>query len=546
MVFLFILFTFFQIAAYLKPIDANLAIKLISLVVLATLHGYGAAWLAVRMLFRPRYPVKVLGITIFPQGMIPRHRSRMAKAIGKAVGEELVSQETVLEELFEKEFLQNKIHSVVDSYTNELLTQNYPSLIDSLPDNLKHTVEDSVNTVQLKLGQYIESIIKSEETIESVSGFVERRVDEVLSETFSEAVTDETYQKVLTFLRNRIRSVVHEPALEEKLTKFISNRIDDLANTKTPLKELFTNEAIGILKEKTNEQIGPIVRQLTELATEERTKNQISSLIKKEVHTYYENLPFVKKIFVSRENLLKEVDDLVDDSLPKRIEETLQGDFFAQEAKTFVNKTIDSILLRPLPSLIGSVSDEKLENLKKQASQSLLKILRSEEMQKSINGYLDSYLEKIRPQKIESILHSAHPEAADLIKETLSKGIIKIIQNENTKEIINSVLSKQIDSLVHTPIGKLSNHISEKQIRKTADSLTNTIVEAAKQKLPQVIKDFDIGEVVRNKVDNYPAEKLESLVMSIAKEHLRTIELFGAFLGLVLGLGQAVYFYLAN
>lgn len=196
--------------------------------------------------------------------------------------------------------------------------------------------------------------------------------------------------------------------------------------------------------------------------------------------------------------------------------------------------------------MIGSVSDEKLENLKKQASQSLLKILRSEEMQKSINGYLDSYLEKIRPQKIESILHSAHPEAADLIKETLSKGIIKIIQNENTKEIINSVLSKQIDSLVHTPIGKLSNHISEKQIRKTADSLTNTIVEAAKQKLPQVIKDFDIGEVVRNKVDNYPAEKLESLVMSIAKEHLRTIELFGAFLGLVLGLGQAVYFYLAN
>ena len=54
------------------------------------------AWLAVRMLFRPRKPIKLLGLTVFPQGMIPRHRERLAAAIGKAVGDELVSQETPL------------------------------------------------------------------------------------------------------------------------------------------------------------------------------------------------------------------------------------------------------------------------------------------------------------------------------------------------------------------------------------------------------------------------------------------------------------------
>ena len=75
---------------------------MLSLILFATFHGYGAAWLAVRMLFRPRRSVKIFGLTIFPQGMIPRHKSRMAKAIGKAVGQELVSQETVLEELFER------------------------------------------------------------------------------------------------------------------------------------------------------------------------------------------------------------------------------------------------------------------------------------------------------------------------------------------------------------------------------------------------------------------------------------------------------------
>ena len=119
---------------------------------------------------------------------------------------------------------------------------------------------------------------------------------------------------------------------------------------------MFTDDAVSLLKEKATEQIEPIVHQLAELATEDRTKNQISSLIKKEVHNYYEQLPFIKKMFVSRDTLLKEVDDLVDDSLPKRIEETLQGDFFAEEAKNFVSKTIDKIIHRPLPELIGKVA----------------------------------------------------------------------------------------------------------------------------------------------------------------------------------------------
>ena len=87
--------------------NLELLIKLSPLVI-ATLHGYGAAWLAVRMLFRPRIPVKFLGITVFPQGMIPRHRARMAETIGNAVGNELVSQDTILKAFFEKEFLRKK------------------------------------------------------------------------------------------------------------------------------------------------------------------------------------------------------------------------------------------------------------------------------------------------------------------------------------------------------------------------------------------------------------------------------------------------------
>lgn len=529
---------------FLEPLVGDIRFQMVSLILVATLHGYGAAWLAVRMLFRPRYPVKFLGITVFPQGMIPRNRERLANAIGKAVGEELVSQETILEELFEKKFLSNKIQSVVDSYTEELLSKNYPSLIESLPENIRLTVLDAIKSLGDRIGTYVENVINSEETVEAVQGFVERRVEEVLAQTASEAFTDKTFVEVLNFAENRARTIVRETALEDKIKKFIAKRVDDLANTQTPLRDMFTDDAITLLKEKAFEQIQPIIQQLSELATEDRTKNQISALIKKEVHSYYENLPFIKKFFVSRDNLLTEIDDLVEESLPKRLEETLKGDFFAEEAENFISRTIDNTLERPLPELIGTIAPEQLENIKSQITKSILSIVQSDEMQNSISAYLTDYLEKIRPQKIGEILYSIHPEAAFKVKTKLANALVKILKNQDTSRMIHSVLSKQIQSLIHTPIGKLSNHIAEEKVKNAGESLTNAIIAAAKQKLPEAIKEFNIGGVVRDKINNYPSEKLESLVMSVAKEHLRTIELFGAFFGLVIGIGQAIQFYL--
>ncbi len=525
----------------------NLWVQVGLLVFVAAAHGYGAAWLAVRMLFRPRRPVKVLGLTVFPQGMVPRNRERLATAIGKAVGEELVSQDTILEELFEKDFLRRKIDDLVQSFAGELLSQNYPSLVEALPDNLREPVLEAIASLQLKIAEHIEDVLQREETFETVYAFVERRVDEVLSQRVSEVVTDENFHQILDFLETRIRSAINEPGFEDKIMDFISRRVDDFANTETPLNRMFTDDAILLLKEKAAGQIEPIVHQLAELATAERTRNQISAIIKHEVNDFYEELPFFKKIFVSRDNLLKEVDDLVNESLPKRIEETLKGDYFAVEAQQFINTAIDNALARPVPELIGKIEPEQLAGLKLQITNGVLSLLQGEEMMRSVSAYLTDTLEKLRPHSIDAILQTLHADSEDKLKKMLSNGLISILEREETSNIINSVLAKQIDGFLSAPIGKLSDHISEEKVRAAGDSLTETIVAAAREKLPEAIKEFDVGNVVREKIMNYPVEKLEDLIMSVAKEHLRTIEFFGFFFGLLIGIVQGfLHWYFAR
>jgi uncharacterized membrane protein YheB (UPF0754 family) len=520
-------------------------VQIALLVIFATLHGYAGAWLAVRMLFRPRKPVKILGLTVFPQGMIPKHRERLANAIGRAVGEELVSQETLIEELFGKDFLRMRVQKFVDSFADELLARDYPSLIEALPSNIRPAVLDTISSLQLKIGSHVTKVLQSEETVGAINGFVGRRVDEILSKRVSETVDEDTLNEVLNVLETRVRAVMREKIFEEKISDFVNRRIDDLVNTETHLGEMFTQDAVALLKARAAEQIDPLIHQLTELATAERTRNQISALIKHEVHDYYEALPFFKKIFVSREYLLKEVDDLVNETLPKRLEDTLRGDLFAEEAKTFLDNAINNAMSRRLSEFVGKIAPDQLERLKNQITKNVLTILQGNELQQSISAYLSDALYKIRPHSIGAILQTVHPLTEAKLKENLSRGLMKILAEQETSNIVNSVLANQIERLLAAPIGKLSDHISEAQIRDAGKALTETILSAARERLPDVIREFDIGGVVREKINNYPVEKLEGLVLSVAKEHLRTIELFGAFFGFVIGLVQALLSYWA-
>ena len=529
----------------LSPFFKNLWVQITLLVLFATFHGYAGAWLAVRMLFRPRNPFRVLGITLFPQGMIPRHRDRLANAIGKAVGEELVSQDTILEQLTGKDFLRNKIQAVVDSYTDELLSQEYPSLIEALPKNVREPVLDAISGLQMRVAEHIKEVLRSEQSQTAIRDYVTKRLDDVLSERASDIIDDTTFENIIGFLEERIRAAIKSKAFEDKVRDFVSRRMDDLVQAETPIGQMFTDEAVALLKEKANDQIAPVAHHLTQVAAEQRTRDQIATLIKKEIHEFYEGLSFFKKIFVSRENLLREVDDLVNESLPQRIEETLKGDFFAQEARSFISNGIDNALARPLPAVIGTVDPEQLNRLKAQVTRSVLSVMQGEEMMRGISGYLTDTLAKLRPHSIDAILKSIHPESEAKIKKTLVSGLVSVLNREESSRIINDMIAVQVDRLLAAPIGRLGDQIPEDKIREASHALTDAIIAAVHAKLPDAIREFNVGGVVKEKINNYPVEKLEALVLSVAKEHLRTIEAFGALFGFMIGLVQAVMSYWA-
>ena len=496
------------------------------------------------MLFHPYRPVKLFAVTIWPQGMIPRHRERLAQSIGNAVGNELVSQQTVFDALFETSFFQSKVEDFVNAYTQDLLSKVYPSFIDALPSQARAQILDTISALQYRLAEYIAAMLKSEETADAIRAFVDRQIDELLARRVDDIVSEEVVNQITRFVTERFHRLVNEEGFEQKIRNFVSGRLDDLAHSNATVAEMFTPETVAFIKERIDSQVPPIVQHLADIATSQNTRKQIGALIKLEVDEYYEQLSLIKKIFISRERIHREVDELVNKTLPKRIEEYLRGPAFEQEAEAFLNSTIDNVLARPLNVLVGQIEAEKFDSIKQQITNRLLELAKSEELSVSVFTYVSEALAGFRPQTLGAALERLDPDATQRAKQFLTKSLVGLLTRPDTAKTINLILSSQIERLLVAPIGRLGDHISEYSMKRASTALIKRITEAARERLPTAIAEFDVGGLVRKKVSDYPIEKLEALVLSVAKHHLKTIELFGAVIGFFIGVAQVIYFWL--
>lgn len=528
--------------ALIDPFTFKLLIA-VGIIVVATAHGYGAAWLAIWMLFHPYKSAKLFGITIWPQGMIPRHREKLAQSIGNAVGNELVSQQTVFDALFETSFFQRKVEDFVGSYTNELLARVYPSFLDALPSQARAPILDTISALQYRLAEYIAEMLKSEETSQAIEQFVDKQVDELLDRRVGDMVSDDSLNRALGFVEQGLQRMLATETFETKVREFVAGRLDDLSHSNATLADTFTPETIAFIKDRIDQQVPPIVHHLAEIATSPTTRKQIGTLIKLEVDEYYEQLSIFKKIFISRERIHREVDELVNKTLPKRIEEYLRGPAFAQEAEAFLNATIDKVMARPLNELIGQLDYIRFEDLKVQISNRLIEILRSEALSTSLSLHVSDAIDRLRPQTLGAVMQQIDDTSTTRAKGFLTQSLLGLLSREDTARTINAILSTQIERLLIAPIGRLGDHVSKNAMERASGALVERITTAARERLPVTIAEFDVGGLVRKKVSDYPLAKLEELVLSVAQHHLKTIELFGAIIGFFIGVGQAIYFW---
>lgn len=168
---------------------------LILIPLISAFIGWFTNWIAIKMLFHPKEPKKILGITF--HGIFPKRQQQFAEKLGKLVSDELISFKEIEEKIINPDNLSKMmplVENKIDLFLREKLSSVFPMISMFIGENtinqLKLVFMQELETMFPEIiGSYmknIESQLDLEKMVtDKVSGFSSDKMEIILNQIMS-------------------------------------------------------------------------------------------------------------------------------------------------------------------------------------------------------------------------------------------------------------------------------------------------------------------------------------------------------------------------
>jgi uncharacterized membrane protein YheB (UPF0754 family) len=170
--------------------------KLLYLIpVISAFIGWFTNWIAIKMLFHPKNPIKILGITFI--GIFPKRQAQFAEKLGKLVSAELLSFDDIESKITNTDNIDQlmpQIDAHIDHFLRVKLADQMPVISMFIGDK---TIQQMKSVFMTELKEIFPSIMKSymgnlkkdldleKIVIEKVKGFSSDKLEQILNDIMS-------------------------------------------------------------------------------------------------------------------------------------------------------------------------------------------------------------------------------------------------------------------------------------------------------------------------------------------------------------------------
>jgi len=170
--------------------------KLLYLIpIISAFIGWFTNWIAIKMLFHPKKPVKILGITFI--GIFPKRQVQFAEKLGKLVSDELLSFQDIESKITNPtniDQLMPQIDAHIDHFLRVKLADQMPVISMFIGDK---TIQQMKSVFMAELKELFPGIMKSymgnlqrdldleKIVVEKVKGFSSDKLEQILNDIMS-------------------------------------------------------------------------------------------------------------------------------------------------------------------------------------------------------------------------------------------------------------------------------------------------------------------------------------------------------------------------
>jgi uncharacterized membrane protein YheB (UPF0754 family) len=486
---------------------------------------------AVWMLFHPYEPPRVMGrrLTLF-QGAIPKNQARLAAAVGRTVGNRLLTEEDLTRTFADQEF-RGAFDDRLSHFLSAVLERERGSIREMLPPDvmaeLQEILEDAVDLGMERLDEFTASPAFENFLVERARSLLEAVSDEPVATLLTPAREAALAQTVEGWLEGAVGSDGFEGTVED----YVERATENLLEPDKTFEQVLPLGLVGSMEKAISSYLPLALKRLGGLLEDREARDRFEGVLHDLFHRFLRDLNFYQRV-VARLIVTEETVDRVLDTIEQEGAERLSAMLREQEMQDAmargVNDAIVDFLRRPVTSVLGSADDPSVQEAQDTVVGWAVGVARDPATRTFLVEKLETALDKAGERTWGEVLEKVPPE-------TLSRWLATAARSDAARTLLRRWADRTADTLLDRPIGKPSKWLPPEAPKRIEEAIGDPLWGWLQTQVPDVVHRINVAGRVEEKVLNFPTAKMEEIVKRVTDREMKLIVRLGYVLGAVVG-----------
>jgi uncharacterized membrane protein YheB (UPF0754 family) len=464
------------------------------------------------------------------QGAIPKNKARLAKSLGRTVGEKLLTPGDILAEI-ERSGFRSTFDEKLAEMVRGVLDQERGSVQSLLPAAVYSEVERALGELAPIVGRQYDTYVETNEFEKKVEGFVARARTELSDRQIGALLTPHRREEIRSRAAAWAEELARSPQLEAGVREYITRHAAELLAADQPMLERIPAPIMATLERAIANYLPLAVEKLGQFLAQPASRERIRSALHGLFSRFVDDLRFHERVLarlVVTERTFEKMIDSIETEGVDQIAGLLEDPLVRDEIARTINGAVVEYLRKPVKELVGS-DEQRTEAVIGTAAEYVVRVLRAERTRGFLVEKLDEVMARAEHRTWGQLM-------SGLDDRTIALWLLEGARSSQAREWIQQGTRSLVAVALTKPIGRpgrwLPEDASDRMVQVAAPALWSWI----QTQLPALVQRFDIQAMVERKVLAFSTDRVEDIIRGVIQRELKTIVLFGWILGAFVGL----------
>jgi uncharacterized membrane protein YheB (UPF0754 family) len=483
---------------------------------------------AIWMLFHPYEPWGLRSLKL--HGAIPKNKARLAKTIGRTVGQRLLSSDDLANQL-SAPGVKAAFHGAVASFVTSLLQDERESLRDELPPAFLTEIEAAIDRISAVVADRVVDYANTDGFREKAAEFLTRTRDQVADQPIGDLLTAARREAIRMRVEQWITDAAASPELDRIIEEWLDRQLVHLSGDDTPLLDRLPHALIAAVEKEIADYlplaIDRLARMLGDPVARHRIQDALHQLFNRFVRDLLLHERIVARLVVTERTITKMLDNFETDGADQLASLLDQPEMRNQVARS-VNDAVVNFLRRPMSDHLARLGPERIEGVKKTAAEQIAAVIRDPASRRYGIEKLDQALLAAEGRTWGEILRHVPPDqAAEWLVRGARDPKVRTWVTDGTKMALTALLDRRI--------GRPADWLPDGSVDRIVNALSPALWNWTERQVPTLVEKVDVQTMVEEKVLGFSLERIEQIIRNTTQRELDLIVRLGYVLGALVG-----------